>query len=127
MTRPDSGFTLLSRCGLSGALVLDEIGAGDPAAAQRRLAFLEGIPALQLTEDARDLAHQLVRRAAIPVEAEADAFHVAIAAVKGMDHLLAWNCRHIANARTRNRIGLTCAAEGYEAPVLCAPEELMGV
>ena len=40
-------------------------------------------------------------------------------------YLLTWNCRHIANAAMRNRIGDVCAAAGFEAPVICTPEELL--
>ncbi len=35
----------------------------------------------------------------IPAKSVQDAFPVAIAAVHGMDYLLTWNCRHIANAQ----------------------------
>lgn len=33
-----------------------------------------------------------------------------------MDYLLTWNCKHIANAETRNLIVTACRAEGYEPP-----------
>jgi hypothetical protein len=42
-----------------------------------------------------------------------------------MDYLLTWNCRHIAKAAMRNRIADVCAASGFEAPVMCTPEELL--
>ena len=57
-------------------------------------------------------------------KARVDAAHIAIAAVHGMDYLLTWNCRHIANAVTRKRIDQLLRGAGYEAPVLCTPEEL---
>ncbi len=47
------------------------------------------------------------------------------AAVHGIDYLLTWNCRHIANAVTRKRIDQLLRGAGYEAPVLCTPEELL--
>ncbi len=71
------------------------------------------------------LATSLVTQAAIPVEATEDALHVALAAAHGMDYLLTWNCRHIANAAMRNRIVDVCVASGFEAPVICTPEELL--
>ena len=61
----------------------------------------------------------------VPAKARADAAHIAIAAVHGMDYLLTWNCRHIANAVTRKRIDQLLRGAGYEAPVLCTPEELL--
>jgi predicted nucleic acid-binding protein len=106
-------------------LVLDEAAAGDPEAAAQRLVTLKGIPRLEVTESASILAAALVAEAAIPVEATEDALHVALAAAHGMDYLLTWNCRHIANAAMRNRIADVCAASGFEAPVICTPEELL--
>ena len=41
-----------------------------------------------------------------------------------MDYLVTWNCRHIANAITRKRIEQLLREAGYDAPVLCTPEEL---
>ena len=106
-------------------LVVDEASAGDVEAAARRLATLDGIPRLELTESVSMLAARLVAEAAIPREAIEDALHVAVAAAHGMDYLLTWNCRHIANATMRNRIADICAASGVEAPVICTPEELL--
>lgn len=106
-------------------LVIDEASAGDVEAAAKRLVTLNGIPRLELTEAAATLAEQLVLGAAIPREAIEDALHVAVAAVHGMDYLLTWNCRHIANAAIRNRIADVCASSGFEAPVICTPEELL--
>ena len=106
-------------------LVLDESAAGDAEAAARRLVTLNGLMRLELTESTSALAEQLVAEAAIPREATQDALHVAVAAAHGMDYLLTWNCRHIANAAMRNRIGDVCAAAGFEAPVICTPEELL--
>ncbi len=94
-------------------------------AAAQRLLTLHGIPRLELTEAAAILADDLVTGAAIPREAIEDALHVAVAAAHGMDYLLTWNCRHIANAAMRNRIADICARSGVEAPVICTPEELL--
>ena len=106
-------------------LVIDEASAGDAEAAAQRLVTLHGIPRLELTEAAAILADDLVTGAAIPREAIEDALHVAVAAAHGMDYLLTWNCRHIANAAMRNRIADICASSGVEAPVICTPEELL--
>jgi hypothetical protein len=106
-------------------LVIQEAGAGDREAAQRRLAELDPIPLLDLTEEALSLARDLVYRGVVPEAATEDAFHIAVATVHGMDYLLTWNCRHIANARMRQAVGAACALRGYEPPVICTPEELM--
>ncbi len=107
-------------------LVFREASAGDPGAAQRRLAELDSIPLLDLTDDALRLAHGLVSRAVLSERVTEDALHIAVATVHGMDYLLTWNYRHIANARMRHALEATCAFRGYEPPVICTPEELMG-
>ena len=106
-------------------LVLLEARAGDPDAASRRLAMLAGIPVLESTVAAETLTERILRASLVPSKARADAAHIAIAAVHGMDYLLTWNCRHIANAVTRKRIDQLLRGAGYEAPVLCTPEELL--
>ncbi|MGI8494875.1 MAG: hypothetical protein ACR2L1_06135 [Pyrinomonadaceae bacterium] len=41
--------------------------------------------------------------------------------------MLTWNCKHIANAEMQSGIGKLCRATGFEPPVICTPEELLGV
>ena len=71
------------------------------------------------------VAARLLSGAALPEKAQADALHIAVAAVHGMDYLLTWNCKHIANAAMRPRIEAICRLAGYEPPVICTPLELM--
>ncbi len=35
------------------------------------------------------------------------------------------NCRHIANAALQKSLAASCAAAGYEIPVICTPLELI--
>lgn len=104
--------------------VLTEAALGHPEAAARRMAALEGILELQTIPDVLNLGLELIRRNALPVKAEIDAYHVASAAVNGIEYLLTWNCTHIANATTRPKIEATCRALGYEPPIICTPQEL---
>ncbi len=105
--------------------VLAEAGLGNPAAAQLRLAAIEGLMELRATDAILVLGRELIGRSALPAKAEIDAYHVAIAAVNGIEYLLTWNCTHIANAHTRPKIESTCRAMGYEPPIICTPQELM--
>ena len=107
-------------------MVIQEAGSGDPAAAQRRLEELASIPLLGLTEEAQALARELIVSGAVPEQALEDALHIALATVHGMDYLLTWNCRHIANAQMREAVVSVCTMRGYEPLVICTPEELMG-
>jgi predicted nucleic acid-binding protein len=107
--------------------VLDEAAAGDAEAARERLAALEGLPILDVSEEVLDLARALSVSLALPVKAVTDAAHIATAAVHGMHFLLTWNCAHIANAEMFVAIERACREHGYSCPVICTPEELMGV
>ena len=106
--------------------VLSEAGAGDPAEAAKRLALVAGLPLLDVSAEATALAQRLQALAAFPARAAADALHVALATAHGVDYLLTWNLRHIANAERRPRIERACRAAGYRPPVICTPDELMG-
>ncbi|OQY41688.1 MAG: DNA-binding protein [Anaerolineaceae bacterium 4572_78] len=106
-------------------LVLQEASSGDEHAVKRRLQILENIPSLALQNDAVVLANELVQKKAIPEKAMEDALHVAVATTNGMDYLLTWNFKHIANAVMRHKIEYICRENGYEPPVLCSPQELL--
>ena len=105
--------------------VVTESGRGDAEAAGRRLAALEGIHVLAVTTEAVDLAERFIQAHAMPQNAAADALHVALAVVNGMDYVLTWNCTHIANAAIRAKIEQPCREAGLQHPIICTPEELM--
>ena len=106
-------------------LVTQEVSAGDPILAQQRQQVLQGIALLELREDALNLATALVSKGPLPSKAAEDALHLAVATVNGMDYLLTWNFKHLANATMRFQIERACRLNGYEPPIICAPLELM--
>lgn len=105
--------------------VLAEAARGDATAANRRLETLTGIPVLSVSPGVATLAKTLLRTGTLPGKARLDAVHVAIAAVNGMDYLLTWNLRHLANAVIRGKIEEACRNVGMTPPIICTPEELM--
>jgi hypothetical protein len=107
-------------------VVLDESAAGDPQMASKRMEILRDVPLLEITPGVAELAAALIVQLPLPPCAGADAAHIATAAYHGMNFLLTWNCSHIANAALRPRIEKICREQGYTAPVLCTPEELLG-
>ncbi len=64
-----------------------------------------------------ELAGALIHRAGLPPNAYDDALHIVVAATTGMDYLLTWNCKHIANAVIRSF--------GFEPPLIYTPQQLM--
>lgn len=107
-------------------LVIQEASGGHKEAAQRRLQVLQPFSILEINDVAKELARHVAKAAAIPRKATEDALHIALATVHGMDYLLTWNCKHIANAEIQRSVTLICHLRGYEPPVICTPEELMG-
>lgn len=108
-------------------LVISEARAGDAVAARDRLAALEEATLLDATEMAEELAGYLIKSGTIPERAADDAAHIAIAVTNGIDYLVTWNFRHIANAAMRARIEQVCRNAGYEPTVICTPDELMEI
>jgi len=104
-------------------LVLLESSKGDPTAAISRLKRLAGIPSLPIDDAVQELARSFVERRIVPEKVVEDALHVAVAAIQGMDFLLTWNCRHIANAEIIKRLDAACADLGLRLPILCTPEQ----
>jgi predicted nucleic acid-binding protein len=106
-------------------LVLDEISEGDSHAATARRNALVECRILTMDEAAVQLAEAIMRTGLIPAKAYNDALHVAVAARHGIDFLLTWNCRHLANAAISERVRLSCRKAGYEPPEICTPHNLM--
>jgi predicted nucleic acid-binding protein len=107
------------------AIVIEEAIRGDTAYATARMNIIEQLRLADVTPASRALAARLLREAALPRKANADALHIAIAAVNGIDHLLAWNCTHLANAFILPRVNGICRNAGFEPPYVSTPEELM--
>ena len=106
--------------------VWQECAAGDPVAAQKRLAALEGISVLAITQDMLRLAESLIEEAISPAKAIEDALHIAVSTLHHVDFLLTWNCRHLANPVIQEKIAVHLEQLGLFLPIICTPEELLG-
>jgi hypothetical protein len=106
-------------------IVIKESNAGDREAAQRRSEVLRQLQRLDITDEVESLASDLMLGIPLPAKAQADALHIAVSAVNGMDYLLTWNCTHIANATLRLKIESICRSAEYEPPVICTPQEIL--
>ena len=107
-------------------LVVQEARAGDSLLAERGLGLLAGVPILAIGGEILEFAEDFISGGPIPRNAAGDAAHIAFAAVYGCEYLLTWNCRHIANAELYRSIRRVVERHGYDTPILCTPEELMG-
>jgi predicted nucleic acid-binding protein len=69
--------------------VIDEALGGDPVAAHKRVASLEGLVRLNIEHaEIPTLAGKLISERALPQKAFVDALHIAVAAFYGVDILL---------------------------------------
>jgi hypothetical protein len=78
-----SGFD----CSVS-QVVIDEASFGDPTEVQKRLAIIEGLPILAITDDANALTQAIMAAGILPPQVVRDVAHVAVAAVHAVDYLL---------------------------------------
>jgi hypothetical protein len=106
-------------------LVWFEASRGNPDAAQARLSLVADLPVIKIDDAARSLAQHILKATALPEKAAADALHLALSAINGMDFLVTWNCTHLANAVVLRSVNAVCRDHGYEPPIVCTPEELM--
>jgi predicted nucleic acid-binding protein len=111
---------------VTSPVVIQEASAGDAAAARDRLSALAGLPLLDISDVALALVEDLLRTGALPEKARVDALHIAVAVTNGVDYLVTWNCKHMANATLYRKIEACCRAAGFNPVVICTPDELLG-
>ena len=104
--------------------VVKEVSQGDAEIASRRLEILRDFSLLELNQSVFDLVEQFLGRSNVP-STDVDAVHIATATVHGIDYLLTWNCKHIANAQIQGKLAEISLDFGYELPILCTPYELL--
>ncbi len=109
------------------ALVYEEAGKGDSNQAKMRLAAIEPFPMIDIDDEARSLAENIIAERGIPANYPEDALHIAVAAVNSMDVVVTWNFAHMNNPFTRTAIRRIVEDEGYLCPEICSPEELLEV
>jgi len=80
-------------------LVVGEIEATpDNAHRTRLLNSVKNLSVLSVSVEAEKLADEYLKYIKIP---KADAIHIAISTVEGVDYLVTWNMEHMAKERTR--------------------------
>jgi hypothetical protein len=107
-------------------IAVEEAIRGNQAEAQLRTQALADVTRVAVTPAVEALVPALLKATGLPLRVYADMSHVAVATIHGMQYLLTWNCRHIANAKILPKVARACREYGYEPPVICTPEQLMG-
>jgi predicted nucleic acid-binding protein len=112
------------RCVIS-QVVLDEISVGDESEVKKRLEIVKPLDVLTASAGAENLTAAIVRAKVLPQKAVRDAAHIAIATVHGIQYLVTWNCKHLANMQISRRVARICSDHGFVMPLICTPEELL--
>jgi hypothetical protein len=105
-------------------IVLDEIAAGDPSHAAKRMKHASSLGVLAVNEPCLELARLYLDRGYVPKNELRDALHIAVAVIWKVDYLLTWNCKHIANAHSLRQLRKFTETQGHEFPQVSTPEEL---
>jgi len=84
-----------------------------------------GMTVLEITEEVEDLADEYVGQGAVPDSYPADAMHIAVASVNGMDYLLSWNFRHLVRRRTRDVVDMVNTMRSMRHISIATPAELL--
>ena len=103
-----------------------EADDGNPDFAAKRIRSAS--EAMRLEADIpeiENLANSLVEAHAIPNNQTTDAAHIATASVYGMDVLLTWNCKHMANPVTMPKTVATVIKSGFNCPAIITPMDFI--
>lgn len=60
----------------------------------------------------------------MPAPVAGDAVHVAVACVHGLEYILSWNVRHLANPNKVAHLRAVCTRAGYAPPAIVTPDLL---
>ena len=105
---------------------LDESKDGNADQVKRRLDAIAGIPEVDFDRmKVAELATALIKGHALPEGETTDALHIAAASVAGMDVLLTWNCRHMANPHTLPLTRDIITRAGYVCPAVMTPKTFL--
>ena len=77
-------------------------------------------------KEIQELVDAYLEAMIIPEKKVADAFHIAISVIKGIDYLVSWNYKHLANINKENRIRIVNLELGYRHELrIVTPLELL--
>jgi hypothetical protein len=107
--------------------VHEEAAQGDSGASRRRLVAIQALLSIDVGDPGvEELAQALTQRGALPASARFDALHIAAAACNGVEFLVTWNYKHLANPEQLGFVEQVCAESGYQAPRIVTPDQMLG-
>lgn len=97
-------------------VVMDEIGMAPPSAAAAMVREINKLTPvlLDVSAESEELADAYLNAGIIPAKKRDDARHVAVATVAGLEIVVSWNHRHLANEGKRALFNAINRLAGYD-------------
>jgi len=106
------------------AEVIRELSAPSYRNRDAARAFTGGIELLPVTDEVLALGQLLVDQLVMPGPIRGDAIHVAVSAYYGIEYVLSWNVRHLANPNKRIHLARVLMGVGKVSPLIVTPDVL---
>jgi hypothetical protein len=106
--------------------VLAECEKGNKEAAQRRLNLIAGLDRLPTTKEVLALAPIYKKLLNIPDKSTVDAFHLAVATINQIDHVLSFNFSHM-GIKSYGTLLKYNDSKGLNTPLLITPDYFFGM
>ena len=109
---------------VTSAFTIAELQAAPPPKRDQALALLAGVEVLPDSAGLADVVAAYIEHHLMPAEASGDAGHLAMASLHGVDFLLTWNIRHLANANKFQHLHIINGRLGLPVPAIVTPLNL---
>ena len=110
---------------VSSELVVAEFSDAPPEKSSRAGEFFAQLAMLAPPPGFDDVVGEYIAQKLMPADAVGDAAHLAMASMHGVEFILTWNCRHLANANKQRHIRIVNARLGLATPTIATPFELV--
>ncbi|MBB4638391.1 PIN domain-containing protein [Longimicrobium terrae] len=111
---------------ISSTVLRDEVGRGSRRdRAEARLRLICDVPVVDISPEIRELADWYILHKLMPARPDADAVHLATAAVLKCEYLATWNFGHLANQNKAVHLAVLNRRRGLSVPRICTPDTLM--
>ena len=109
----------------TSVMVLEELARAPASKSQKARKLISNIRILNPLPGLEEVVSYYIDQKLMPTEAGGDAFHLAMASMHGVDFLLTWNCRHLANANKAQHLAVLNGRLRLPVPIITTPLSLM--
>jgi hypothetical protein len=110
---------------VTGLPVLAELEETPPPKRDKALGLIAHLRLLPYVPEIAEIVEVYFAHKLMPLEAQGDADHLALASFHNCDILVTWNCKHLANANKFGHIHRVNALLGLRTPALVTPLQLL--